>query len=192
MQVGEMKLDETCTKEEDIQLKTGQEEREKSFHPISLTGLMDDDDDDDDDGDGVDADNDEEQKEDDVMENNASLPRVHPHDIANESTVVCPPSRLLPSRPKMNENAIEECFCLAIQTHNTDSSLTPEQEQQKPQNQQATVWHWDPDHYYYRQRQLLRQNNNNLAPVDIIVEQEALRSWIPRPLELPTWALCTE
>jgi hypothetical protein len=61
------------------------------------------------------------------------------------------------SKIPLNENAIQECFLMAVRSHN---------------NEHQEEWHW-----------------NENKKIDSKAEEEMLRSWVPRPMFLPTWAV---
>jgi hypothetical protein len=74
------------------------------------------------------------------------------------------------------EHAIQDCFQLAVSTH--DATHT------------QAVWQPWEDHNHNSNKTF----NNKHAPaaipdVDWSKEQQALQSWIPRPLPLPAWAV---
>ena len=66
------------------------------------------------------------------------------------------------------ENAIEECFLLAVNSHDTPIGESPQ-----------TVWHWN-------------DMQTEVSKVDMELEEESLRSWVPRPMFLPSWAVDKE
>ena len=65
------------------------------------------------------------------------------------------------------EDAIQECLSMAVNTHDA-----PLDEVSK------AVWDW----------QVQSAKAHPIPKVDPKTEEEALKSWIPRPLFLPTWA----
>lgn len=105
------------------------------FHPISLTGLVDDD---------------------DSSEERASTKA--PAGQLEEASVKS--NNLLSN----HETAIEECFLLAVNSH--DNIVTTDA---------AAMWHWN-------------KKKTNIPDVDNELEQDSLRTWVPREMFLPTWA----
>ena len=107
------------------------------FHPISLTGLVGDDDGSSEEGESAKA----------------------------------PVRRLQEASDKSNnllshhEKAIEECFLLAVNSH--DNAVATDA---------AAIWHWN------------KKKINVPTTVDMELEQDSLRTWVPREMFLPTWA----
>ncbi|CAB9508525.1 expressed unknown protein [Seminavis robusta] len=65
------------------------------------------------------------------------------------------------------ENAIQDCFQIAIRNHDAKSVEEVEK----------AVWHWNPS-----------ASNDDETPLDFETEKHALQTWVPRPLFLPSWA----
>jgi hypothetical protein len=98
----------------------------------------------------------------------------------NKKWIICNTDQPTP----LLEHAIQDCFQLAIDTHDATSVDVVEK----------AMWHpWN----YTHNTENNHDNDNPLQDktaaaipqVDWDKEQEALRSWVPRPLSLPTWAV---
>lgn len=121
------------------------------FHPISLTGgLMEDSDTDDNDDNDHDT-------------NDQKGPTTT---LQSTTTMTTTNTTKTMGTIPLYENAMEECFRLAVESHDATSS--------------QAVWHWD---------KTIDKEETIMLQVDPAIEEEALRSWMPRPLFLPTWAI---
>ena len=67
----------------------------------------------------------------------------------------------------LQENAIQECFLLAIKSHD-NKAITA-----------STLWQWRKPN----------DESTSGPAVDPKVEEEVMKTWNPRPLFLPTWAV---
>jgi hypothetical protein len=85
---------------------------------------------------------------------------------------------ILDDKP-MLEHAIQDCFQLAMSTHDVTHTL------------EKAVWHpWADDNHNLKEYEKIYHGSPAAIPcVDWNKEQEALQSWVPRPLSLPTWAV---